>query len=136
MLAARTMVSACGKSGPSFETLARAVRRDVHPRAMLDTLAAAGTVRITNDDQVVLQQTSYQPLAGSEEQIAYLAANAGDHVSAATENVLGRVPRHFERAVHYGDLTADQVAELDAEFRAAQMDILERLGQKAAAMKF
>lgn len=120
---------------PSFEALARIVRRDVHPRTMLDTLQATGTVKITDDQTVQLLQTSYQPLAGSEDQLAYLANNAGDHLNAATDNVLGQTPPHFERAVHYTQLSADQIVELKAEFDAGQMALLERLSQKAAGMK-
>lgn len=121
---------------PSFEALARIVRRDVHARTMLDTLLATGTVMINEADQSVqLLQTSYQPLSGSEDQLAYLAANFGDHLNAATDNVLGHTPPHFERAVHYSGLTASQIDELKADYNAGQMALLEQLSQKAAAMK-
>ncbi|WP_457650674.1 DUF6502 family protein [Profundibacter sp.] len=121
---------------PSFEALARNVRRDVHARTMLDTLVETGTVEVNDTDQTVrLRQPSYQPLAGSEDQLTYLANNIGDHLNAATDNVLGYQPPHFERAVHYTHLTPAQVAELKAEFDTGQMALLERLGQKAAAMK-
>ncbi len=123
-------------AAPSFEALARIVRRDVHPRTMLDMLLASGTIAINEDDQSVqLMKTSYQPLAGSEDQLAYLANNFGDHLSAATDNVLGLTPPHFERAVHYTGLTAAQIAELKADFDLGQMALLEQLSQKAAAMK-
>jgi hypothetical protein len=121
---------------PSFEALAREVRRDVHPRTMLDTLIATETVALDPDSQMVrLLKTSYQPLAGSDDQVAYLSRNLGDHMQAAVENVLGRAPPHFERAVHYSNLTEAQVAELEAEYRAGQMALFERLSAKAAAMK-
>ena len=126
------------KSGdaPSFEDLARTVRRDVHPRTMLDTLVATGTVAMSEDGQSVrLIKTSYQPLAGSEDQLAYLAKNFGDHLSAATENVLGQDPPHFERALHYTALTEAQVEELRLDYAAAQMVLFEQLSKKAAAMK-
>ena len=124
------------KSGPapSFEALAQLVHRDVHPRTMLDALQAAGTVQV-DDDQVTLVETSYQPLAGTDDQIAYLAKNVGDHASAATENVLGRDPRHFERAVHYTRLTPAQIAELADDFRRGEMAIFEEMSRKAAEMK-
>ncbi|MEO9823811.1 MAG: DUF6502 family protein [Paracoccaceae bacterium] len=124
------------KSGPapSFEALAQIVHRDVHPRTMLDALEAAGTVAL-DDVTVTLQATSYQPLAGTGDQIAYLARNVGDHASAATENVLGRDPRHFERAVHYTKLTDAQIAELETDFATAEMEILEKISQKASQMK-
>ena len=120
---------------PSFEALARIVRRDVHPRTMLDTLLATGTIALTDDQSVQLMQTSYQPLAGSEDQLAYLANNTGDHLNAATDNVLGHTPPHFERAVHYTQLTASQIAELKAAYDTGQMALLEQLSKKAAAMK-
>lgn len=120
---------------PSFEALARIVRRDVHPRTMLDTLVATGTVAINDDQTVRLVQTSYQPLSGSEDQLAYLAHNLGDHLNAATDNVLGLTPPHFERAVHYTQLTATQVDELKADYNAGQMALFQSLSQKAAAMK-
>ncbi|NJM83859.1 MAG: hypothetical protein HC844_16675 [Tabrizicola sp.] len=121
---------------PSFEALATALRRDVHPRTMLDALLATGTVGPGADGQTVrLLQSSYQPLAGSEDQITYLARNLGDHMSAASENVQGHQPPHFERAVHYSGLTENQVTALDARFREGQMALLRQIGQEAATMK-
>ncbi|SLN55666.1 DUF6502 family protein [Ruegeria meonggei] len=120
---------------PSFEALARDIRRDVHPRTMLDTLLSAGTVETLDNDILRLSQTSYQPLAGSEDQLAYLTRNLGDHMSAATDNVMGKTPAHFERAVHYGGLTMDQLLELKEEHERAQMAVFETLADKAAAMK-
>lgn len=121
---------------PSFEALARTVLRDVHPRTMLDTLVATGTVALEDDGQTArLLKSSYQPLAGSEDQIAYLTRNMGDHMAAATENVLGRAPPHFERAVHYTGLTAAQVDAIEADYREGQMALFERLSRRAAEMK-
>ena len=124
------------KSGPdpSFEALAQIVHRDVHPRTMLDALQSAGTVSV-DGETVTLVATSYQPLAGTDDQIAYLARNVGDHAAAATENVLGHTPRHFERAVHYTKLTQAQIAELETDFVHGEMEVLEKISQKAAGMK-
>lgn len=126
------------RSGPgqSFEALAQTVRRDVHPRTMLDTLIAAGTVALSDDGQEVrLIQTSYQPLAGSDDQLAYLSRNLGDHARAAAENVQGAHPPHFERAVHYSGLTEAQVAALSEHFAKAEMALFQDLSQTAARMK-
>lgn len=121
---------------PSFDALAASVRRDVHPRTMLDTLVSAGTVSFdTAADTVTLQTHSYQPLAGSEEQLAYLADNVGDHLSAATENVRTDPAPHYERAVHYSHLSRQALAELDAEYRAGQQALLEALNRKAVALQ-
>lgn len=119
---------------PSFETLARSVRRDVHPRTMLDALLASDTVS-QDGDTITLKQSSYQPLAGSEDQLAYLTHNLGDHLSAATDNVRGQTPPHFERAVHYSGLTAAQIETLRAEHAEGQMALFKSLSVRAAEMK-
>ncbi len=119
-------------AAPSFEALAASVRRDVHPRTMLDALLAVGTVVMTEDDQVRLLTSSYQPLAGSDDQIGYLARNLGDHLAAATDNVLGQKPPHFERAVHYGGLTPAQVEALQDAHGSGQMKLFEDLAAQAA----
>lgn len=121
---------------PSFETLARDVLRDVHPRTLLDTLVASGTVGLENGGSFVrLLRESYQPLAGSEDQLAYLARNVGDHLEVALENVQGASPPHFERAVHYTGLTDDQVAEIRKLHDAKQMALLIELSEMARVMK-
>lgn len=124
-----------GEAG-SFEALAREVRQDVHPRTMLDTLLATGTVEWDEErDEVRLMKTSYQPLAGSTDQLAYLTRNLGDHLSAAVENVTAETSAHFERALHYSDLTEVQIDELDRAYREAQMALFEELSARAAQMK-
>lgn len=121
---------------PSFEALATSIRKDIHARTMLDALEEAGTVDVNDEAQTVtLLKTSYQPLAGSDDQIAYLADNLGDHISAATENVLTDSPQHFERAVHYAGLNAESIAKLDATYQHRQMEVFEELSRMAADMK-
>lgn len=121
---------------PSFEALALEIRKDVHPRTTLDMLQQAGTVRLDADGQTVhLIATAYLPLGGSEDQLTYLAENVGDHLLAATGNVLGRDPSFFERAVHYNGLSDVQIAALSERFAQAQMALLEDLNKEAATMK-
>lgn len=130
--------AALPRSGPapSFEALAWAVRRDVHPRTMLDALVASGTVGLGAEGQEVrLLRTSYQPLAGSEDQLAYLTRNLGDHLDVATDNVLGRTPPGFERAVHYSELSPEDVRTLADFHREGQMALFEELSRRAAAMQ-
>lgn len=118
---------------PSFETLAREIRQDIHPRTILDSLQAAGTVEV--GDTITLVETAYIPQSGSDEQLAYLSENTGDHLMAAVENIHTDAPPHFERAVHYTGLTPEQIAELDAQFRKGQMELLNGLNARANAMK-
>ena len=121
---------------PSFEALAWSVRRDVHPRTMLDALTASGTVALSDDgSEVLLVRASYQPLAGSEDQLAYLARNLGDHLGTATDNVLGGKPPQVERAVHYTGLAEAQVQALAEAHAEGQMALFQDLSRRAAAMK-
>lgn len=117
---------------PSFDSLARLVRQDVHPRTLLDALAAAGTVALEGDC-VRLIQNAYLPLGGSEDQLAYLAENVGDHLRAATANVEGAA--FFERALHYAGLTEDQFEVLHSKFSTEVMALLESLRDEAESMK-
>lgn len=116
-----------------FDALALQVRRDVHPRTMLEQLLAAGTVTMA-DGTVRLEQGSYQPAAGSAPQMGYLADNAGDFLATAVGNVLGDT-LHFERAVHYNQLDAAAVAHLEATFRAGQMALLGQINAQAATLQ-
>jgi Family of unknown function (DUF6502) len=125
------------RSGPgdTFETLALAIRRDVHPRTMLEQLREAGTISVTAEGRLRLEQPSYQPLAGSEAQLDYFADNAGDFLTAATDNILAPQPPFFERAAHFNGLSPEAVAQLEALFRAGQIDVLQRVAAKAQSLQ-
>ncbi len=118
-----------------FDTLAQGIRRDVHPATMLAQLQDAGTVSVTDAGQVVLETRSYQPLPGTGAQLDYLARNGGDFLAAATANVMQDPAPFFERAVHYNGLSQEAVAVLEAEYRAAQMQVLEQINARAAALQ-
>lgn len=119
---------------PSFDALAQSIVRDVHPRTLLEQLVAAGTISV-DGDVVTLIAESYQPLAGSADQIAYLARNGGDFLSAATDNIISDGDGHFERAAHYDGLSGDAVAHLDARFRKGQMALLQKISHEAARLQ-
>lgn len=115
--------------GASFTSLARRVRKDVHPRTFLDILIETGAVSETGT-QVRLNVRSYRPLSGSEDQLAYLASNVGDHLSSAVSNVVDGT-RKYDMAVHYERLSAPAIAQLDACFRARMTTTLEELDKMA-----
>jgi len=108
--------------GPSFATLARAVRKDVHPRTFLDMLVEAGTVA-QHEDRLTLLTSTYVPSQGSDEQLAYLGDNVGDHLSVAVDNVTTKED-HYEMSVHYQGLSPEAVARLDALWRRKMAKVL------------
>lgn len=117
----------------SFDALAREIRRDVHPRSMLDELVAAGTVA-AEAGEVRLLKTAHVPLQGSEAQIEYLGKNVGDHLAVAVGNVLGEPPA-FERAVHYNGLSTEAVQALEALWRAEMERVLQVVNARALELQ-
>lgn len=118
---------------PSFEALAKGVRRDVHPKSLLDPLVEAGTVRLEGD-MVVLVTRAHVPRQGDAAQLDWLADNAADHLSAAVQNVTGS-SGHMDQAVAYHGLTPDAVAELEALWRSRLGPAIEEVNARALELQ-
>jgi hypothetical protein len=98
---------------PSFEALARDITRHVHPRSLLDELQRLGLVEEVDGGQAVrLLRESFVPPADDARLLAFLGHNVGDHLSAATANVLGRTREHLEQAIFTDELSAASVQAL------------------------
>ncbi len=93
---------------PSFETLARSVTQDVHPRSLLDELCRLGLVAV-EDDTVTLLRESVVPNGDSDRAYAFLGGNVGDHLRAAVDNLLADSPPHLEQAVFADELSAESM---------------------------
>lgn len=98
-------------AAPSFETLAQAITRDVHPRSLLDELVRLGQARWdAADDTVSLQRETFVARDDMARQLGFLGDNVGDHLRAAVGNVLGGPARpHFEQAVFADGLSAESI---------------------------
>ena len=99
----------------SFSSLARSIRKDGHPRTFLGILIENGAVS-KSAEMVSLKTRNYQPIAGSEDQLAYLAENVGDHLNAAVSNVV-EAADNYDMGVHYGGLSENAIMQLDQHFR-------------------
>lgn len=98
---------------PSFESLAQSVTRHVHPRSLLDELCRLGLARLDDEGQTVhLVTDRFVPDESDARLFGFLGANAGDHLSAATANVIHRDRRHFEQALFTDELSSESAAEL------------------------
>lgn len=98
---------------PSFETLAHAVTRDVHPRSLLDELVRLGLAEYNDDtDTVRLLRSGFVPTGDNARMLEFLADNVGDHLHAAVDNVLFGGRRHFEQAVFADGLSDASMAEI------------------------
>jgi hypothetical protein len=98
---------------PSFESLARSITHDVHPRSLLDELIRLGLALYDEDhDSVALARTEFVPKGDSRQMLNFLADNVGDHFDAAVANVLKDGHQHFEQAVFADELSAESIEEL------------------------
>lgn len=100
-------------AAPSFETLARSITQDVHPRTLLDELCRLNLARWdAKTDTVHLTQDGFTPRGDWQRMIAFLGDNVGDHLHAAVVNVLSDEPAHFEQAVFAEGLAPASVEQV------------------------
>ena len=113
---------------PSFETLAHAVTRDVHPRSLLDELRRLGLVEWNEaDDTVTLSREIFVPQGDRVRQLAFLGDNVGDHLRAAVDNVLADDRAHFEQAVFADGLSAASLESIRPAIRAQWQQLMATL---------
>lgn len=118
--------------GPDFETLVRSVNRDVRPRTVLDELQNAGLVTDTDAGLLQLQADAVVGTTATADKEAFFAANVGDHLAAATENLLSDTPPFFERAVFYNQLPPEAIDRIEADARAQAQRLLEDLNRTSS----
>lgn len=97
---------------PSFESLAQAITRDVHPRSLLDELVRLGLAALDRErDTVRLVREAFVPQGDQGRMLRALGNNVGSHLDAAVDNVLGGDRRHFEQAIFADGLSEASMAE-------------------------
>ena len=117
---------------PSFESLAHAITRDVHPRSLLDELLRLKlAVHDTDRDTVELVRDAFVPSEDRVRMLQFLGANIGDHLAGAVTNVLTDGRRHYEQAVFADGLTEASVQEVWAKHRRAVEDLAGHAGAGA-----
>ena len=115
-----------------FDALVRTVSKDVRPRTVLDELSRAGLVSDGDDGLLILKPEAIVGTGRSADREAFFAANVGDHLAAATENLLAETPAFFERAVFYNQLTPNAVDEIEAVARRDGQALLEALSKQSS----
>jgi hypothetical protein len=115
-------------AAPSFETLAHAVTRDVHPRSLLDELLRLKLAALDEStDTVTLLRSGFVPRGDRQRMLGFLSDNVGDHLRAAVENLLAEGGRHFEQAVFADGLSADSVRQMRTLIGPQWKGLLEAL---------
>jgi Family of unknown function (DUF6502) len=113
---------------PSFEQLAQSVTQDVHPRSLLDELCRLGIARLdTATDTVHLERNAFVPSGDWARMTAFLGDNVGDHLRAATANVLGDGQQHLEQAIFADELSAESLKKFRAVMAQQWQALLQSL---------
>jgi hypothetical protein len=115
---------------PSFESLARQLSTDVHPRTLLDELLRLGLVSI-DGDAVVPAATSFVPAAGLAEMTALFSANAADHLAAAVHNLTETGPSFLEQSIFANGLSEASTQMLAQTARLAWKRSFDELAAQA-----
>lgn len=119
-------------SRAEFEALVSSVSRDIRPRTVLDELMRQDLVSEAEDGTLTLTDAARAGPADADDRLVFFAANVGDHLAAATENLLAEEPRFLERAVFYNRLTPSDVDAIEAEARTLSQTVLETLNSESA----
>ena len=127
--------------GPgSFESLAASVSNDVHPHAVLQELIRLGVARgaegewDASGDKVSLCVDAFVPKEGAAEMLQLFADNTGDHISAATHNLMDGRPPMLEQSVFADGLTPESVAALNALARQIWSSAFREFARKATVL--
>lgn len=117
---------------PSFDRLVAAVSTDIRPRTVLDELLRQNLVQLdAAGEQVTLCAEAVLGAGDADQQLHFFARNIGDHISAATTNLLADEAPFLERAVFYNHLSAASVDAVEAEARAEAGRLLAELNRLA-----
>lgn len=113
---------------PDFPTLVAEVSSDVSARAVLDELLRLGAVELLPQGQVALVDQAFVPQGSPAEQLEFLAASVGDHLSAAVHNVSPRrsAPAMLDQSAFSQELSAEQVAALHQHARQLWSGVLQK----------
>ena len=115
----------------SFEALVEQISKDIRPRPVLDELLRLGAVSLNDDDQVTLNAEAFIPSASVEERLYYMGRALGDHMEAASRNVIGGQAPFLDRIVHYDSIPESAVAGLRGAVEKAGMQALKNINRKA-----
>lgn len=119
-------------SGVTFETLAREISQDVHPRTVLDELMRLGLVEL-NEGLAVPVSESFVPSRHIDELTSLFAANAADHIAAAVQNLAATTAPFLERSVFADGLSAESVDHLQKLARSLWEEAFEKMVASATA---
>jgi hypothetical protein len=118
--------------GRSFDSLARLVSSDVHPRTLLAEMQRLGLVELRGD-AVALCSEAFVPQQGFAEDAGVFSAQVADHIAAAAHNlsVPADAPRFLEQSMYGSGLSPRSVGALGDRARALWAEAFEQIVREA-----
>ncbi|MBU2848785.1 hypothetical protein HF925_09370, partial [Acidithiobacillus ferriphilus] len=118
------------EASPSFEGLARRVKADMRPRAILDEL---GRVGVAEEKEGIVRLLRHAYISAlPEDRVAFLGENVGDHLRSAVHNLEGEEP-FLERALYFDALPAAVLEEARPEIYRMSERLLREAHQRLSA---
>lgn len=115
-----------GGPGVSFESLARSLSSDVHPRTVLEELIRLGLV-VLDGEKVVPSSQAFVPSQKLDEMTALFAANTADHLAAGVHNLTTTAPKFLEQSIFATGLSERSIAQLHEAARAVWTSAFETM---------
>ena len=119
----------------SFERLVESVSKDIRPRAVLDEWLRLGVVSLDAEDRVHLVEHAFVPARGLDEKSFYLGKNIGDHLAAASHNLMDGQPPFLERSVYCDGLSAQSVEQLRTLSRELAIQAMQEINRRALELQ-
>jgi hypothetical protein len=120
--------------GPTFDALARATSKDVHPRAVLQDLLRLG-VAVEEDGHVKLLRHAFVPDAQHQEARQLMAGSVADHLQAGVHNLSKQSKQKFlEQSVFADGLSEASVQKLNLLANELWAEVLQRMVQAATPL--
>ena len=132
----RNRPMALPRSGPapSFDTLARLVSSDVHPRTLLAEMQRLDLLEDQGEGaeaKVRLRVQAFLPQQGFDDDAAIFSANVAYHIAAAAHNLGTTEGRFLERSMYGSGLTPQSIAALGDSARALWDVAFEQIVREA-----
>jgi Family of unknown function (DUF6502) len=122
-------------SDASFESLARTVTKDIHPRAVLDSMLRLKIVEETAAGLISLRAQAFVPQPEHKQMLEFLAANLHDHAAAATRNLEGETDPYLEQSVYGQALSEQTISQLHATARSLWQNMFNQFVQSATQLE-
>ncbi|MCX7278553.1 MAG: DUF6502 family protein [Burkholderiales bacterium] len=115
----------------SFESLARSVSKDIHPRSVLLELVRLDVVEEA-DGQVLLRRQAFVPNTSLEEARRLLAGSVADHIEAGVHNLSAGDGKTFlEQSVFADGLSPQSVQQLEQLANSLWRDVMAAMVKAA-----